>query len=461
MTVLDNEVPPLRRTGERAELSLGRSPVPLLYMDLELSEPLPPLVGDCGDRQSRPDGDAAFVLVRLHRRPVTTVLLAVPPEGLRPAHLAAEIWRLGSGAIIDHLRSDGLPDPLGLDEFGLGEPRLPDCIQRRQSLLERAPHISVVVATRERPRQLQRCLESLARVVYPSFDVVVVDNDPVTGATADLVRSRCWGFPTQYAVEERRGLAAAHNKGIALADGDILAFTDDDVVVDPDWLGGVAEGFLSTDQVGAVTGLILPAELRTRSQLLLEQHAGFAKGFVPALFDLHEHRPADPLFPFAAGRLGSGANMAFDAQVLRRMGGFDPAMGTGTAALGGDDLVALFSVVASGHRLAYAPDAVVFHYHRDDVAALGRQSFGYGVGLGAYLTNVAVHHPLLALGLLRCWPSAWQAARSLASDRSSSRYDGWPPELARLETSGILRGPGSYVRSRWQNRQAVRPGGHR
>ena len=56
--------------------------------------------------------------------------------------------------------------------------------------------------------------------------------------------------------------------------------------------------------------------------------------------------------------------MAFATDVLRDLGGFDPALGTGTAASGGDDLAAFFEVLAAGHALVYEPSAVVFHAHR-------------------------------------------------------------------------------------------------
>ena len=196
---------------------------------------------------------------------------------------------------------------------------------------------------------------------------------------------------------DRRGLAAAHNRGLEAAAGSILAFTDDDVVVDRHWLAAIVEGFELTDNVAAVTGLIQPGELRTRAQVLLERHGSFAKGFEPRIFDLDAHRPADRRFPLATGQCGSGANMAFRADCLRRLGGFDPALGTGTTARGGDDLAAFFHVLVSGQRLVYQPAAVVRHWHRDNDSALAAQAYGYGVGLGAYLTDAVVRHPGVAI----------------------------------------------------------------
>ena len=297
--------------------------------------------------------------------------------------------------------------------------RTPKCLDRRFELLKAAPLVSVVVATRDRTTSLARCLDSVLASDYPAFEVVVVDNDPTSDATAALVASRYADRSVRYVREDRRGLAAAHNRGLEAAAGSVLAFTDDDVVVDRHWLAAIVEGFELTDNVAAVTGLIQPGELRTRAQVLLEQHGSFAKGFEPRIFDLDAHRPADRRFPLATGQCGSGANMAFRADCLRRLGGFDPALGTGTTARGGDDLAAFFDVLVSGQRLVYQPAAVVRHWHRDHDSALTTQAYGYGVGLGAYLTDAVVRHPGVVI------PTVIGAARRRRDADAGSA--GYPP----------------------------------
>lgn len=438
-----------RRTGA-ASAPQGRR-LPIRLLDVEVSAPLPDIGGD-------PLGPAsALILVRFHRCPVGRMWLDVPPAGLGAAELAGGIWSCLAGAINEHRRDDGLAPALGLGLSGLPEVQVPPCLLRRASVTAEGPLVTVAVATRERPDQLRTCLRSLLQLDYPRFEIVVVDNAPVTDATKALVDAEFSGA-LRYVQEPRRGLAAAHNRALEEARGTIIAFTDDDVAVDPDWLGAIVEGFTLGDRVGAVTGLIHPAELVTDAQLLLEQHGDFGKGFVPRLFDRYTHRLATPMYPFTAGRIGSGANMAFDADVLRRLGGFDPAMGTGTASRGGDDLMAFFSVIASGYQVAYHPAALVHHHHRRDEAALGRQAFGYGVGLGAYLTNAVLHHPLMALAVAPQVPSSTRAIMSLRSARNRSRYATWPRRLATLERRGVLVGPAAYAASRWEARGTKRPG---
>jgi glycosyltransferase involved in cell wall biosynthesis len=173
--------------------------------------------------------------------------------------------------------------------------------------LETAPLVSVVVATRDRATSLARCLDSVLANDYPNFEIVVVDNDPTSSATATMIESRYGDQGVRYLREDRRGLASAHDRGVEMAAGSILAFTDDDVVVDRDWLAAMVEAFQLADNVGAVTGLIQPGELRIKAQILLEQHGSFAKGFTPKIFDLDGYRPADRRFPFAPPTSGPSA----------------------------------------------------------------------------------------------------------------------------------------------------------
>ena len=95
--------------------------------------------------------------------------------------------------------------------------------------------------------------------------------------------------------------------------------------------------------------------------------------------------------------------MAFRTDYLRRRRGFDAALGTGTIAMGGDDLAAFYDVVSDGHRLVYEPGAIVLHQHYRDYAALRRQTYGYGAGLGAHLTRCLIDDPRFAVAPA-CWP---------------------------------------------------------
>jgi GT2 family glycosyltransferase len=440
-----NAHPSRRRPRASAHL-IDVDDLPVARTEIELGAPPTTLKLADGITDAR----KIMALVRIHTHPLGIVVLDGRIDRRWSTH-SGTVWSAMRDAVDGHLAADGLlcvDDPKTLTTASQPVPR---CVRRRRVVLTEPPRITVVVATRERPDSLRACLEALLGLDYSNYEIVVVDNDPETANTARLVRER-FGPPIRYVREGRRGLASAHNRGLEEARGEVVAFVDDDVVVDRYWLTAIAEGFAADSDVGCVTGLILPAQLDTPAQLLLERHGGFDKGFRLRVFDTGHHRPDDPLFPFTAGRLGSGANMAFDTEVLRRLGGFDPAIGIGTFARGGDDLAAFFRVVLN-HRLVYQPAAVVWHRHHREMAALRNQAFGYGVGVGAFLTSVLVHEPRTWPALLRRLPFGFSYAFSSSSDRNRGRYDGWPAELAGLEMRGLIFGPAAYAVSRWRTRQ--------
>jgi GT2 family glycosyltransferase len=426
-----------------------RAPITVVDLDVDAARAQPIGRETAGGPRSADQvallGGEVLVLARRHGRPIGMFTASLRHSAHPGEELAAIALRELSEAIAAHDADDYAAGP---DPEACGTASAPCALRRRRSLAK-PPSVSVVVATRERPEQLSRCLETLLRQDYPDFEIIVVDNAPATDDTARLIEGR---FPGRvaYVREPVRGLAAAHNRALELAVGELIAFTDDDVFVDRQWLSAIAEAFADNPNAGCVTGLILPARLETAAQAMLERRGGFGKGFrrvEHSLFAPGRH----PLFPFTAGRLGSGANMAFSARALRALGGFDPATGTGTAARGGDDLLAFFRVAAAGHSVVYQPDALVWHVHRSDRAALAKQAFGYGVGLGAFLTAALVHEPRMLLPLMRRLPRGIAyAARNSRPDSAAS--GAWPAALARRERWGLVLGPLAYALSRHRSR---------
>jgi hypothetical protein len=435
----------------RARSAAVRTGEPAKTLELELTEPLRPLsMRASGDRRAY---TRALCLVRLHQRPLGLVWLQPAGIELGSAALAQLIWNELRDRIREHLRADGLPEPASLPSEGLPAPGRPACSIERDAIRAQAPPVSIVVATRERPESLSVCLTSLLALDYPSFEIVVVDNAPETSRTRQLLQSSAFRGRVTYTREDRRGLAAAHNRGLAEAAGSIVAFTDDDVTVDRLWLLELARGFQRADRVACVTGLIVPAELDTHAQLIAEQLWGWSKGFSERVFDLTTDG-GDPLYPYTAGTFGSGANMAYDVTALRALGGFDPATGAGTLARGGDDLSGFFSVISAGHRLVYTPAAFVRHAHHADYEALRRQAYGYGVGLTAYLTKTVIDRPGRALDLVRLGRQGIARARDPRAATKSTRGDR-PADLARAERWGMVCGPAAYLRSCRQVRRSM------
>jgi GT2 family glycosyltransferase len=421
-------------------------------VDVELSAAIPPISAFHEGRRY----PALRSLVRLHGRPLGVVDMALGAEGIPAEDHVAALWRSLGQEIRSHLGDDGLQPPASLPANGLDDTGLPLCIERREALKTRAPFASVVVATRDRPTVLPSCLASLRELDYPAFEIIVVDNAPATGATRTVVMDRFGADErVRYLSEDRPGLASAHNRGLAESKGSIVAFVDDDVVVDRLWLLEITRCFELAEDIGCVTGMIYPAELETPAQVWAEHYWGLGKGFAERRFDLAEHRDGTSLYPYAAGAFGSGANMAFRKDALRRIGGFDPAIGAGTAALGGDDLAAFFGVVTAGYAIVYSPAALVRHRSARDYESLRRQAYGYGVGLTAYLTKVVLDDPRRLHAMSMRVPRAARHLLRRQSGQGPAPMPDYPSELKWLERKGMLRGPAAYLSSRRRARREM------
>ncbi|WP_051970682.1 glycosyltransferase family 2 protein [Kitasatospora azatica] len=423
---------------------------PVRVVELDLDNPWE-LRSPAGQGPAHPDG-RVLALVRLHGHPLGLVSATGAPgheAGLCRALVDAAHRELAV-PIARHLAADAASTGAPSATSTTAAPGARPCRAGRARVLADPPAISAVVATHKRVDMLRGCLDSLLRTGYPWVEVIVVDNAPDSGQAAELVRTRYPG-QVRYLAEPVPGVASAHNRALPLLRSEITAFADDDTLVDADWPFAIAETFARSPRIGCVTGLILPAELATAAQATLQAHGDYEKGFEERSYSL-DQPPDDPLFPFAAGRFGSGANMAFHTELLRRIGGFDPVIGTGTRALGGEDLLSLFRVVASGSTLAYQPESIVWHRHRRNPEALPVQAFNYGAGLAAYVIAAVLAEPRLLPALLRRLPRG--IAYALSRARIDPAPEGeWSRRLSLLELQGLLYGPVGYLRSRYRARQ--------
>lgn len=320
------------------------------------------------------------------------------------------------------------------------------------------PQISVVVCTRDRPDQLADALKSILLLDYPAFEVVVVDNAARTDAAARVVQ-RLADSRVRRVAEPVPGLSTARNAGLRAAGHGVVAFTDDDVFVDRRWLRGIACGFARSARVSCVSGLVPSGELRTAAQGYFDQRVSWAGSLQPRLFSMAEPPPDQPLFPFQGGRLGTGANFAVKRGRVLELGGFDEALGAGTAAQGGEDLDMFFRVLTAGDALAMEPSAIVWHRHRSDNAALLAQARGYGLGLGAWITKVGLdpsHRRLAATVIRRQFRPSVRAGVDYGAIMAPSNEfrDDVPAAVGRTEVLAVLGGPRALWRGRRdQNRK--------
>ncbi len=244
------------------------------------------------------------------------------------------------------------------------------------------PYLTVAICTKDRTDNLERCLNSLLQLEQSTLEILVVDNAPSDSQTKDLVSEL---INVRYTCEPKPGLDFARNRAINEAKGETIAFIDDDVVVDRNWLAGISEAWQENPDAAAFTGLVLPYELETEAQIIFERGGGFRRGFDKIRYG--KVLPGNPLYPCGAGIFGAGCNMAFRRQVLLELGGFDEALDTGATLPGGGDLDMFYRVIRAGYPLVYEPQYLVFHQHRQDLNKLRRQYWSWGLGFMAFVVK--------------------------------------------------------------------------
>jgi GT2 family glycosyltransferase len=439
------------RAQERAP-RLAANFEPAAMIEVEISRPLP------AQTPVDPDTDweyrRAVVLVRLHSQPLGLIELALGSAGLSAGQLARSIWEALGPAINAHLLEDGLGAVVRLGPEGLSYAVAPACLEARRIFLASAPFVSVVVPTRDRPQQVAALVRSLLASDYPSthYEIIVVDNAPSTNATARFFGQYVGDCPlVRYVCEERPGSSNARNRGLAMARGEIVVFADDDEMADRHWLTEMVRGFDAGEDVGCVTGLVIPMESLTQAQGWFEQFGGYCKeGCTPRLFDLTDHRAESPLYPYNVGILGAGGSMAFRRSILCAIGGFDPVLGPATPTLSGEDIDAMLRVILEGHTLSYSPAAIVRHPPHREYARLRTQIQGYGTGLAACLFKTLLTRPRLLPDMMWKLPRGLGFALSPRSPHHTGKRADFPNDLTWLELKGLLFGPLAYLRSRWR-----------
>ena len=384
---------------------------------------------------------AVRLLVRLHGQPLGFVALPLAHGRLGASQVAELVWEHLHAAVNAHLIDDALEPATCIPLAGLRDVQ-PQCCRRRSAGVPDGPLVTVVVCTRDRPRSLARCLRALAQVTYASFEVVVVDNAPSTRETLAVVQELSGVDPrVRYVRERRPGLSRARNRGLREARGELVAFTDDDVVVDAGWLDGMLQGFVRSPSVACVTGLVPSAHLDNAEQRYFDQRVSWAVSCTPRRYDLVAGVEESPLYPYTAGEFGTGANFAFRTATLRDLGGFDEALGAGAPAGGGEDLDVFVRTILAGHTIAYEPAAIVWHEHRLELCQLRRQLFNYGVGLAAFATKY-LSNPHTAGDVLVRLPGGLRRLQDIA--RRAGRPAELPPSVLASELLGLAWGPIAY-----------------
>lgn len=220
--------------------------------------------------------------------------------------------------------------------------------------LASSPRVSVVVASYNGGRTLPACLDSLGRLNYPDYEIIVVDDGSTDDTPQTLKKHpnvRCFRH------DQNLGLSVARNTGIAAATGEIVAFTDSDCRADEDWLYYLVGDLLDSDFAGIGGHNFLPPEDSTVAAAVLVSPGGPAH--VMLTDRQAEHIP--------------GCNMAFYKWALEEIGGFDPIFWKA-----GDDVDVCWRLQQHGCKIGFSPAGFVWHFRRSTVRAYLKQQSGYG-----------------------------------------------------------------------------------
>jgi len=203
--------------------------------------------------------------------------------------------------------------------------------------MEEKDFISVIICTYNRCESLKDTLDSLlAQECDGSFnwEVIVVDNNS-KDKTKEVVESYMhkFGGKLRYVFEKNQGLSYARNTGIKEAKGEIIAFTDDDCIVEDKWLFKIKNIFQKDIQLDGVLG-----------------NAVWGNGS-------SMYRDNNVL-------RGNGLNMVFRKSLFREVGYFDINLGSGSAGCSADDLEFVYRARKNGRNIRSIEDIIVVHKHR-------------------------------------------------------------------------------------------------
>ena len=262
--------------------------------------------------------------------------------------------------------------------------------------------ISLVLGTRNRADRLARCLSHI-KALRPSvhWELIVVDNGSSDSTPEVLEKfARSASFPVQVLSEITPGLGRAHNCGWQGATGEIVAFTDDDCYVLPNFLEEVLKVF-ADPKIGYCGGRI---KLYDASDYPITIN----ESMIPIMF---------PPYSYIVPGAIQGANMMFRRRTLRDIDGFDDCLGPG-ANFNCEDIDACARAAFAGWWGAYAPGPTVLHAHgrkAGDVAALCRS---YAIGRGAYAAKF-----ILRPDTRRCYLRSWRRHLATHPSRRERFYE--------------------------------------
>ena len=233
------------------------------------------------------------------------------------------------------------------DRFGRDNAALP------HRALPHTPFVSVIVCSYNGAKTLAACLDSLGKIDYPSYEVVLVDD----GSTDDTPEIAARFPEVRYIHQTNHGLSHARNTGASAARGEVFAYTDSDCMADTDWLYYLVGTLLSGNFAGAGGPNVSPP----------------ARNWVQACVAAAPGGPSHVLLTDVVAEHIPGCNMAWYRWAFESVGGFDVEYRKA-----GDDVDFCWRIQQAGWEIAFSATAIVWHHRRFTLSAFRKQQEGYG-----------------------------------------------------------------------------------
>ena len=236
--------------------------------------------------------------------------------------------------------------------------------------------VSVVVCTRDRHDTIGQAVESIAQCDYLAFDIHIMDQSTTDGTRkiieeiAPKYADRC---PILYHHLDKAGLSRSYNAGLRVSTGEVIAFTDDDVIVPSDWVALTAKAFQDDANVALLYGQVcVPKSLEESVK----------EGIIVPALTFTEREKILRGKPFKV--FGMGANMAIRRSLLKEVEGFDEALGGGGPLRSAQDYDFAYRTYLTGKTILLEPNVWVDHYGTRTQDQWPLTLKNYGIGDGAF-----------------------------------------------------------------------------
>lgn len=218
-------------------------------------------------------------------------------------------------------------------------------------------HVSIIICTYNRPKLLRSTLKSVVCIDFDAnqYEIIVVDNGNNT-QSQDVFESINLHAPCRmsYVKEENPGLSHARNKGVGLAQGKIVAFLDDDELVDTNWLKALIEPYSIDERIACVGGKIIPVFPNNKYPKWYSKDIQGFFGGVDHGENIHEVN-------FPQEYIGGG-NMSFKRQLILESGMFNVRLGIiGASSYSGEENELALRIQNRGYKVIYNPFAITYH----------------------------------------------------------------------------------------------------